>query len=255
MRRFVAAFDLHWGYERRGGHKVALHDHKAINCLLAFIEDFKPHIFVLGGDALDCSVVSHHNHGKPGRTEGLKLLSDAEELRANVLIPIEKLVSGRKIYHIGNHEDWLQDFLDVNPGLEGVISIEKLLGLGSKWEVIPQGKGSSLGKLYFVHGDQIQGGDYSAKAAVIASEKNIRFGHYHTSQEYTKTSFLDVKQAKTGKAIPCLCTKDPKYGEGKPNKWVQGFLFGYLLEDGTFHDYTAVIINGKTIVGGKVYAG
>ena len=134
-----------------------------------------------------------------------------------------------------------------------MFDIRKLLSLDSTWQVIPQGKGFNLGKLTFIHGDQISGGEHCAKAAVTTWERNVRFGHHHTYQVYTKTSALDIKLGRTGVAVPCLCTKDPKYGEGKANRWQQGFNFGYLLEDGTFRDYVALIIDGKAVVEGKVY--
>ena len=70
MIKFIAAWDMHYGYERRGGHKVALHDSKAINAMLKFAADFKPDTFILGGDIMDCGAISHHNHGKPGLLRG-----------------------------------------------------------------------------------------------------------------------------------------------------------------------------------------
>ena len=55
--------------------------------------------------------------------------------------------------------------------------------------------------------------------------------------------------------VPCLCTKGPKYGEGSPNRWVQGFNYGYLGSDGSYSDYIALIVNGRAIVEGKEYRG
>ena len=53
MEKFVALFDMHWGYERDGSrHKVPLHDQKAISVAMQFIEDFKPDHVILGGDTL-----------------------------------------------------------------------------------------------------------------------------------------------------------------------------------------------------------
>ena len=80
-KRFIATYDLHYGFERKGGHKVALHDAKAWEAVLQFGRDFKPDTWIMGGDMLDCGVISHHNKGKPGRTEGLRLVSDAAEGR------------------------------------------------------------------------------------------------------------------------------------------------------------------------------
>lgn len=255
MDTFVALFDLHWGYERKNGHKVTLHDEKALNVALKFIKDFKPDHIVLGGDILDCGSISHHNHGKPGAVEGLKLLADAKELREALIQPLEQLRTKSLTYIVGNHEDWLTDLVEQIPALEGIVDIASVLKLSKRWKIVPQGAAHKLGKLVFVHGDQIKGGDHSAKWAVQAYEANVRFGHHHTFQVYTKTSAVDAN-GHTGIAVPCLCKKAPKYGGGSPNKWMQGFNWGYIGgPNGTFNDYTTVIVGGTATVNGKSYKG
>lgn len=254
IERFVALFDLHYGYERKNGHKVPLHDSAALATTLDFIQDFKPHHVVLGGDILDCGAISHHNHGRPGAVEGMRLVTDATELSQEVIKPLEDLVPGKLVYHIGNHEDWLQDLSDTVPALEGMLDIRTILKLSKRWEVIEQGAHSKLGKLIFVHGDQIRGNANPGKTAVEAYEKNIRLGHFHTYQTFTKTSAVE-DNGHTGTVVPCLCKKNPRYNEGAPNKWMQGFLYGYINQtDGSFSDYVAVIVKGKTIINGKVYS-
>lgn len=256
MQKYVALYDLHWGYERKNGHKVALHDIKAINAALAFASDFKPDTIILGGDALDCGCISHHNHGKPGATEGMKLLEDAKGLIDNVIKPLESLKAKNYVYLIGNHEVWLQDLEELIPALEGFLDVQAVLKLDKgKWQVIPQGGAYHLGKLTFIHGDTISGGEHVAKNAVVNYEKNIRFGHFHTYQTYAKGSALEYKNGKTGVAVPCLCGKTPKYTRGRPNRWMQGFNFGYVDSGGFFTDYVAIIVNGRTVVNGKEYRG
>lgn len=254
VRRFAACFDLHWGYESKGGHKKPLHDPRAWAVTLKFLADFKPQDFFFGGDILDCGAISHHNHGKPRKTEGFRLLRDAEECRAEVIEPIEALLprDGRKVFIVGNHEDWIEDLLDEDPALEGLISIRDLLKL-QKWETVEQGRGVAYGKLYFIHGDTIRGGEHCAKKAVLDYERNVRFGHHHTYQVFTKVSPVENEVARTGIAVPCLCSKDVGYMERIPNKWVQGFLYGYMTERGPFGEHIAVIINGQLVTNGRVY--
>lgn len=255
MEKFIAAFDLHFGWERKNGHKVPLHDTRALNSMLAFAKDFKPDIFIWGGDALDCNAISHHNHGKPGATEGLKLIEDAQEGRKAFIEPVEKIMgNGRMVYITGNHERFLTDLSDKIPALEGLLDINTLLKL-NKWTIIPQGGAFNLGKLTFIHGDQLSGGEHVAKSAVFSYERNIRFGHYHSFQTFTKSSALDYKNAKTGVCVPCLCGKNPKYTKSAPNRWIQGFLYGYIESNGSFSDTVVVILDGKCIVNGKQYRG
>jgi hypothetical protein len=256
MEKFVALFDAHVGNERDGSrHKVPLHDSKAISVAMQFIADFKPDHVVLGGDTLDCGAVSHHTKGKVGQLEGLRLLADAKECQDLITKPLEKLIKGRLVYHIGNHEDWLRDVTDELPALEGIVDIASILKLDDRWEVIDQGSASKLGKLTFIHGDQIGGGQNPALAAVTAYERNVRFGHHHTFQVATKTTPIDAN-GHTGIAVPCLCKKGPMYGQKRPNKWMQGFLWGYVNgPGGIFNDYVTVIVDGKAFINGRLYRG
>lgn len=255
IRKFVAIYDVHYGYERDSSrHKRPIHDAKAMSVALQFTKDFKPTDIILGGDILDCGCISHHNQHKPGRTEDLRLRSDAKELRHTFLDFVEQYKT--LTYITGNHEAWLTDFVDENPALEGIVDLRSILQLGNKWKIIPQGEAYNLGKLTFIHGDQFKGGgDHVAKAAVIAYERSVRLGHFHTLQLYTKTGALDIKQGKTGMVVPCLSSKAPMWVKGAPNKWCQGFLYGYVRRDGSFNDYPVVIVNGKAIINGKEYIG
>jgi hypothetical protein len=249
-KKFVFLVDSHYGFERRSGHKVALHDERALDIALQFVDDFQPDEVILGGDILDCGAVSHHNHGKPGRTEGMRLIADADMARLSIIEPLQKFK--HKTFITGNHEDWLTDLSDDLPALEGMLDLKDLLGL-QDWNLIPQGGSFNLGKLTFIHGDTIKGGEHVAKAAVINYERNIRFGHFHTYQVYTKTSAIEAKLGKTGMAVPCLCTKNPKYNESRPNRWMQGLCAGYVFNDGTFSDQVHLITGNKMVANGKLY--
>src|SRR3990167_8963789 len=112
---FCFLTDLHYVYERKNGDKVALHDSRASNVALKFIQKFKPDHIVLGGDMLDCGCISHHNHGKPGAVEGFRLLADAKELTEFLIKPLEAVKSKTLTYINGNHEAWLQDLVDRIP--------------------------------------------------------------------------------------------------------------------------------------------
>lgn len=256
VRRFVACFDLHRGYETVGGHRRPVHDPVAWGAVLSFVQYFKPQDFIFGGDIIDMGVISPHNKHKPRRVEGMRLMHDAEEIVKEVIRPVEAMLPSDGVKHVilGNHEDWLQDLIDREPGLEGLVSVESLLHL-DKWKVFPLGETTHLGKLYFAHGDQISGGENAAKAAVLAFQRNIRFGHFHGYQTFTATSAVDLELPRTGILVPCLCRKNPAYGEGKPNRWAQGFNWGYVDEHGHFTDYVSIIVGGKFYALNKTFKG
>lgn len=229
---------------------------KSIAPIFRFMEDFKPNAFVFGGDQHDLGEISHWNKSKRLSMEGLRLADTLRGFRAEILDPVEKLLPATAIkrYHLGNHEDWLQDLIEENPALDGLLDLDDQLGLTRRrWDVLPLDQVSKLGKLFFAHGQQIKGGEYVAKAGVTQYERSIRFGHYHTYQVYTKTSALDARDVHTGIAVPCLCRRDLKYGEGKPNRWVNGFLWGTIFKDGSFTDQVTIITDGQFNALGKTY--
>ena len=244
MTSYLALFDTHWGYDQRPGRtKAPLHDRRTLDLVLKVASDFKPDVLILGGDTLDCGPLSPHLKHKHRSIEGLRIATDAQELRAHVLEPLEQLGS-KRIYLLGNHERWPEDVIEEYPGLEGVLSINALLGLEAHgWQIVPQGELYRLGKLFFMHGDTIKGSTHVAKAAMDRYDRNVRFGHFHTYQAYTKHRPLDIDHPKTAIAVPCLCGRDALYMMRAPNRWVQGFAYGHVEPNGIFHDQVSTVIN------------
>lgn len=229
---------------------------RAIAPIFQFMEDWQPSAFVFGGDQLDLGEISHWNKSRRLSMEGLRLIDTIQGFHREVMTEVEQRLpqDATKIFHLGNHEDWLLDLVEENPALEGIIDLDQQLHLtAQRWKMIPQGKVSRLGKLFFAHGDQIKGGEHVAKAAVTHFQRSIRFGHHHTYQAFTNTSALDARDVHTGVSVPCLCRRDLKYGEGKPNRWVNGFLWGTIFPDGSFTDQVTLIVDGKFSANGKTY--
>jgi hypothetical protein len=257
IKKLVAVFDTHYGFEVVNGKKKPIHNAPAIAAMMKFVADFQPDIFVHGGDGLDCGAVSHWNRSKRKSIEGLRLVEDAREFKRGMLDQLNSILkpNAQKVYHIGNHEAWLEDLLEEYPGLEDIVSLDHLLGLTeNNWTIIPQGGVSKFGKLYFAHGDNV-GGKYVANQAVMNYERSIRVGHHHTYQVDTKVSAIDITDSRTGVAMPCMCNRGPSYGKKRPNRWVNGFLVSYLFPDGSFNDYVVIVVNGRFCWEGKVYKG
>jgi hypothetical protein len=257
LTRGLFFVDSHWGHEIAGGKKKPLHDVKAHDVMLQIAADFKPTRIVMGGDGLDCGAASHWNRGKPRLTEGLRLEKDAEGYRDAVLSSLAMThPKARRDYILGNHEAWVDQFVDDNPSIEGLVSVDKMLGLSaSGWTVHEQGAVINVGKLFLMHGDVIRGGIHPAKHAVETFGRSIAFGHFHSPSSYTKVSALDVTDVHTGRCVGCLCRKNPRYGRGAPNRWAQGFLLFEVAEDGSFQATDINITAGKAIWNGKRYKG
>lgn len=195
---------------------------------LNFLKDFKPDVFIFGGDnwSLDC--VSHHNKDKFA-SWGLNAIMDELNKQANgFAMQIQSIMSAagasKYVYIIGNHEDWLQDFCFQFPQIHKP-SIKSLLGhTAEKIEFLPCGSFYKIGKLTFCHGDQMRGGQNPAKYAVEAAKSSIVFGHYHTVKVWPSFSMVDAEDKNVGIQVPCYTSSAPSYGGGKPNQINQGFF-------------------------------
>jgi len=241
MQKFIALYDIHWGFERRDRKKVPIHAPKALAAVAKFAQDFKPDHLLWGGDILDCGAISHHNRKKRLAVEDLRLAEDAAGLRDYMSAIRSTQPKGSSEYYLlGNHEDWLRDVVEEYPALAGILDIRPLLRLPPSVGVADVGGSISLGKLVFLHGDQLKGGDYAAKRAVEVYARNIRFGHFHQYQVASRCSPLDAGDVHTAVSVPCLCRRDMAYGGGAPNRWSQGFLWGYIGAAG-FSDYVSII--------------
>jgi hypothetical protein len=262
--RFVALFDCHigWEYVNRRGKRILqkTHAEEAIRAVLRFCKDYKPQVVILGGDQLNCGPISHWHHGKPRLTEGLRLKQEMETADRILLKPLEALgCAGRKIWLDGNHEVWVKQVVEENPGLEGLVEPESFLRLRERgWEVLSQGEILTIGKLHWVHGDVVLGkgaGVNPAKTLVNAYKRNIRAGHMHTYSAAVEQTPVDRHDFHTGVVVPCLSNRQPSFVKNNPNCFINGFEFGTVFPGGSFSDYIVIINRGRFEWNGKVYDG
>ena len=261
--RFIALFDLHIGkeYIQTKGEMILqpTHNAAAIEAVRQFSDDFEPHVLLLGGDQINCGPVSHWHNGKPRLTEGFRLKDEMDRLDELVLRPFEDtmLKTGRrKIWLDGNHEAWIQDFLAGNPGVEGLVAPNDYLKLKKRgYELYSQGEIASVGKVHFVHGDVILGKGAANPAAKLvgAYQRNIRAGHLHTYAAHIQESPVDRQDYHSGIIVPSLSNRCPAFIKYNPNKFMNGFLFGSVWENGEFTDHVMVINKNSFSYGGKIY--
>ena len=79
MQKFIFTPDKHIGWERDGKSTRPLHDAAAIKALMAFAKDFKPDLWIEGGDNLDCGPVSHWLKDRHLSAKDLNLKRDLAE--------------------------------------------------------------------------------------------------------------------------------------------------------------------------------
>lgn len=232
-------------------------EHKpSFKAVLEFLEHNKVEGVVLLGDNMDCEPISRHTEGRPGLRRHGGWQQDLDYFDANILKQIEKRIpkNSKKIFHLGNHERWLDDLLEQQPELIGALSISKSLKLEERgWNVIPVGEYSRIGKAYLVHGDQVGASMHVAKKLVDSFCATAIMGHVHTAQMFTKTSQVKEKNKWAGYVIPTLGTVAPRYAKGRPNSHVHGFGIVEELPDGCVNVYIPIIVSGEFSFAGKIY--
>lgn len=260
MEKFIALFDIHMGWElkRVRGEQVVVPtmNEKAIKIALDFANDFKPDIIIFGGDQLNCKPISHWDKHSPGRIGNFTVKDELDAFNDIVLDKLRFKHKVRRIWHKGNHEAWMDQLLDSNPGIKGLVSIESYLGLPRRgFELYDSGEVSQTGKINWLHGDIIPGGVNVARVGALRFNSNIRFGHYHCYQTYTLHNPVDVTDVRTSTSLPCLASRSPDYGQNAPNQWVNGFSYGWIKDNGNFNDYVVVIADDCAVIDGREYIG
>ena len=175
IRKGVCVYDLHHPY----------HNKRLWTNILRFCEDFEPDAFVFGGDNLDLEVVSHWVGNRRRKVEGKRLKKDYLRFNNEVLSPLDDILSddAERIFLLGNHEDWVEQYIDEHPEVEGFFEVRNNLDIG-KWDVYEYGEVAKIGKLHFIHGTYIT--IHNAMKTAQVYGRNIVYGHGHCFDKDTE---------------------------------------------------------------------
>jgi len=221
---------------------------KAYGVAKKFIKDFKPDKIILLGDFMNCSALSHWDKSKRRKIEGKRY--DDELKVADKEIKFLESYSKKVIWLEGNHEKWVQLYLDYNPELEGLLEIPIRLELksrGIKW--IPYNKIHKEGKLRMIHGAYAN--KYHANKHWKAYGCNLIYGHTHLPQEFCHNAAIPKPMSVEG--LGCLCDFYPSYLKGKQGNWINQFGILYVAKNGEYNLYKPKIIRNRFYWGGKTY--
>jgi len=230
------------------------HSKVSLDLVKKFIKDVQPDEIVYQGDNMDMGVISHWNKDKKRVVELKRLQQDYDGFIKDVLDPIEKLVNKRTkfVWLNGNHEDWVNQYLDKNPEMEGMIEPEVCLSLEKRnYTIVPYNNVYKLGKLNIIHG--YYHSKYHAAKTLDVFEESICYGHMHSPQMHSKVKPMDSSDFHASYGLPCLCELAPDYMHSRPNSWINGFGVVYMDTDGSFNLYPIIIIDNKFIFNGKQY--
>lgn len=263
VKKYVALFDCHFGWEKRHVGReyktFTTHNPAAIAAALEFTKEFKPDTVILGGDQVNFAPISHWNTDKHWANEKGRIKLEMDECEKQLLHPLLLPATGVSewVWMTGNHEQWLYDFIQKNPAIQGMVEPENYLKDSlCRFKFIEQGGVFWLGKLGFIHGDTLGKGGSPALTASRRYQNNMRLGHYHTYNAHTQYNLVDAKDIKTIVVVPALASINQSYAKGAPSMCLNGFNYGYVWPDGRYTDYTVVMADSKFIgPTGKLFDG
>lgn len=250
ITRLVALPDLHLQTRPVSRDSWEPDISQSVYTALSFLMDFRPHVSIILGDLMNFDLLSSHKDDQSLLHRELRRLEHDITLANGFLDLIDKYTLGEKIFLLGNHDSRLYEYVAMNPHLEGIVSWDALeFSKRKKWKIVPEGKAWKYGHANFVHGWYWN--MYHAKKTVSEVGGNIFYGHVHDIQVFSKPNIN--QEPILGASLGCLCSLNPAWQTGKPNRWVNAFGVFYFRENGNFSFYIPTIIGGETVWAGKLY--
>lgn len=205
--------------------------------------------FVHLGDLADWDSLNQHVAGKPRLLEGKRLKHDVDAAN-EFLDGLQQYIPDGDIIE-GNHEYWVQRYLDANPALEGMVSVEDALKLSTRgltYTKYWQNKDKNLlriGKATFGHGLQSSAQHHASVAAKLY-QTNFFYGHRHANQRFPN-ALIGKQKHVVAESIHCLCDVDRDWMMGNPSAWTNGFAEFTFRQDGTFWYNVVEIMRGAFV--------
>jgi hypothetical protein len=240
-------------------------DRPALECVLQAIELIKPTGIIHLGDLGEWISVNHHRHKRtrtPDPCEvAVGIRHDARMVRKYILDPLDRACekAGVKIKHMltGNHDIWLDRFVETNPDYADT-PFDEATGYQFKqifdwrkrgWQVLPCGKLLKIGKLNFYHG-HLYGGIHHARNHLLRMGVNIVYGHWH---DYQAMHVTHADGPKGAYSLGCLKDMTPEANtwlNKRPVNWAHMFGVVDFYAGGLFSVHAVPIINGQcTLIG------
>jgi predicted phosphodiesterase len=206
------------------------------------------------GDLCDFDAISHWNKTNLRKILGKTIDSEYQHVN-RVLDDLADATDNAPTTVIqGNHDFWIERYLDENPQMVGMLEMEANLHFDDRginfvkfWE---KGEIHKLGHASFIHGTYVT--KYHARKHAEAYGTNVFYGHVHDIQSYSYERAGD-NATFVGQSLGTLCRYNMEYLRGKPTKWQQAFAVFYVMPDGFFWYNVIRIFNAGFVVEGEYY--
>lgn len=238
-----------------------LHDRKAVECVLQAIEILKPDRVIHLGDLGEFHSVCHHEWKRKRQPPPEMIAQDIQQdviaIEHEFLDLLDEACDKGGVMHrdilTGNHDNWLNRFVDINPDYAHVAWGNGKIGYGFDqvfdwkkrgWTVHPCGERFAIGSLRFYHG-HLYGGIYHTMNHLRKMGVNIMYGHWHDVQ-YCSLTHDDG--AKGAWCIGTLKRLEPGANEWlafRSTNWGQAFAIVDWWGNGRFTVHMVNIIDGQ----------
>jgi hypothetical protein len=238
-----------------------LHDEASINILCQTIEKIKPDVYVDLGDLGEWSSVSHWQWRKKKRPplEYQLPYVDKEIKQVNRCLDVidaslKKSGCTEKYMLEGNHDEWLNRFVDESPYLDEYRFKDAVKLKERGYVYYPNGKYLKIGKLYLYHGNHYAGMHHT-RTHLLRLGCNIMYGHHHDLQQSSVTHMDGVKSAWSIGCMKDMSDDANSFLGNRNTNWGHAFAIVDFYGNGYFTVHIQQIINGKTSLYGEVLQG
>ena len=251
VKRVVVSPDKHF----------PLADNKAISCLTQAIEIVKPDIYVDLGDVGEWEGSSHWQWRKKKRPpleyQTPFIDQDIKDVNKGMDIideALDKVNCKEKHMIEGNHDDWMNRFVEEHPYLKGY-RFEECVKLKERgYTYHPAGQYMKLGKLALYHGHHFAGISHT-RNHLLRLGTNIMYGHHHDLQQSSVTHLDGVKSAWSIGCLKDMSSDKNSFLQNRMHNWSHAFAIVDFYDKGYFTVHIIQIIDGKTSLWGELITG
>ena len=251
VKRYIVTPDKH----------APLQDKKAISVVLQAIEMIKPDGYIDLGDLGEWGSVSHWQWKRKKKPPLEYLIPRIEKdvkavngLLDQIDESLDKANVKDKHMIAGNHDEWLDMFVEEYPYLPHYRFDIACSLIDRKYKYHPCGEYFKIGKLYFYHGHHF-GGQYHTANHLRKLGCNIMYGHHHSMQQDSVTHMDGPKSAWSIGCLKDMSNEKNKWLRGRMHKWAHGFAIVDYYSRGRFTVHPINIIDGKASIWGEEISG
>jgi predicted MPP superfamily phosphohydrolase len=214
------------------------------------VQKLKPSKIICGGDLADFSYISRWSEGLPGMQEGKRLKEDFTTIENE--LKFFKKYAKEVVFYEGNHEARVRKYLEKNPVLKGLLSLEDICAKENvEYITTQQQPNKLLPDLYVAHG--LSFNKFFTSWTVERMNENIITFHTHRTQNFTIS--YPTGKIVTGYGVGCTCSTNPTYLAGQRiSGHTNSFAILYVDDDGSWQIDTVIIKDNSCIVAGKKYS-